>query len=36
MSKDPAKSRRNLLLFLVHVGLALFILGWFVYTVVSK
>jgi hypothetical protein len=36
MSKDPAKSRRNVLLFLVHVGLALFFLAWFVYTVVQK
>ncbi len=36
MNKDPAKSRRNLFLFLVHVGLALFFLVWFVYTVVQK
>ena len=36
MTQDSNKSRRNVLLFLVHVGLALFFLVWFVYTVVQK
>ncbi len=36
MTKEPTKARRNLLLFLAHVGLALFFLAWFVYRVVQQ
>jgi hypothetical protein len=36
MSKDPAKSRRNVLLFWAHVGLALLLFAAFVYNVVNK
>ena len=33
---DKTRSRRNVLLFWVHVGLAALVLGWFVYTVTHK
>lgn len=36
MSKDQARARRNLVLFLAHLGLAAFFVAWFVWTVVNK
>lgn len=36
MSEDRNKAKRNVRLFWVHVALAVFVLGWFVYAVVSQ
>jgi len=34
--KDKARSRRNLILFWVHLALAGLVLAWFVYAVANK
>lgn len=36
MNDDQQRKRRNMLLFAVHVALALAILGWFVWSVTHK
>jgi hypothetical protein len=33
---DKIRSRRNVLLFWVHIGLAVLVLAWFVYAVAHK
>ncbi len=36
MNADSSKKRKNVVLFMVHLVLALVILAWFVYAVVHR